>query len=301
MPIRKLFHFMHIVDDFDTVSDLYTALFAPHIYAPKHWSDFDKRWASLAVIGSDFVLEIMEPGKDPADANAPLPKFFGRHGEHLHSFAWFVDAADFSALGQRLQEGGIRVITPYGSITPKEGEDGPNTFFTHPKDTHGQLEFQSWTPDSWGAPHTKDGWSGAFWSDEHPLGLLGMSHLTTVVADLDRARSFYETYLDAPVFFEEKTADRHSAYVLVGDDTIVELATPTTPDSHLARDLAVHGELPHAMTFRVRDLEAAKHHVTSIGVRFESSPDTITLDLGDMFNAVVAFTTRRLPNDPRGS
>ncbi|MGD9796606.1 MAG: VOC family protein [Acidimicrobiia bacterium] len=300
MPIRKLFHFMHIVDDFDTTAAKYDALLAPDVYAPKHWSDFDKRWASLAVVGPDFVLEIMEPGKDPADAGAPLPKFHGRHGDHLHSFAWFVDAADHAALAKGMVAAGIRVVTPYGSIEPEEGKPAASTFFTHPKDTFGQLEFQSWSPESPGAPHTAPDWSGAFWRDEHPLGLLGMSHLTTVVADLDRAKRFYEEQLQAPTFHEETTDDRRSAFALVGDDTVVEIARPTTADSHLARDLADHGELPHAMTFRVADLDAARRHVESTGLGYTEAGETITVDPADLHNAVVAFTTRRLPGDPRG-
>jgi extradiol dioxygenase family protein len=299
MPIRKLFHFMHIVDDFDATSDRYDALFAPHTYMKKSWSDFDKRWASLAVVGPDFILEIMEPSKVEADAGSPLPKFHRRHGDHLHSFAWFVDSADHGALARHMLDAGIRVVTPYGSLDPEDGKPGASTFFTHPKDTFGQLEFQSWTPESGGTPHTAPDWTGAFWSDEHPLGLLGMSHLTTVVSDLDRARSFYENQLDAPAFFEETTADRHSVFALVGDDTVVEIAQPTDPDSPLARDLAEHGELPYAMTFKVRDLDAAARHIESTGIRFSREGDTITLDSTDMHNAVVAFTTRQLPGDPR--
>jgi catechol 2,3-dioxygenase-like lactoylglutathione lyase family enzyme len=299
MAIRKLFHFMHIVDDFDATSARYDALFAPHVYAPKHWSDFDKRWASLAVVGPDFVLEIMEPSKEPDDGGSPLPKFHRRHGDHLHSFAWFVDAADHKELARRMLDAGVRVVTPYGSLDGEDGKPGASTFFTHPKDTFGQLELQSWTPEGGGAPHTSPDWDATFWSDEHPLGLLGMSHLTTVVTDLERTKAFYEGLLDAPAFFEETTDDRTSAYALVGDDTVVEIAQPTTEGSRLARDLAAHGELPHAMTFRVRDLDAARRHVEGIGVRVEHAGDTITLDPDDMHHAVVAFTTRQLPGDPR--
>ena len=62
----------------------------------KSWSDFDKRWASLSVVGPDFVLEIMEPSKVEADRDSPLPKFRYRHGQHLHSLSWYVDAEDMS-------------------------------------------------------------------------------------------------------------------------------------------------------------------------------------------------------------
>ncbi|HEY2332100.1 MAG TPA: VOC family protein [Acidimicrobiales bacterium] len=300
MPIRKLFHFMHLVDDFDATSDRYDAVFAPHIYMAKSWSDFDKRWASLAVVGPDFVLEIMEPSKDPADGNAPLPKFHNRHGDHLHSFAWFVDADDHKALAHNMIDAGIRVLTPYGSLDGEDGKPGASTFFTHPKDTFGQLEFQSWTAGAGGGPHTSPDWSADFWADEHPLGLTGMSHLTTVVSDLDRAQAFYENLLGAPAFFEETTKDRKSLYALVGDDTVVEIATPTDDDSALAADLREHGELPVAMAFKVKDHDAARRHIESTGIAFEDDGETITLDRTAMHNAPLAFTTRQLPGDPRG-
>ena len=299
MPIREFFHLLHIVDDFDGAQARFDAVFSPQAYTTKHWSDFDKRWASLTVIGPDFVLELAEPGRAEADLGSPLPKFHARHGEHLHSFAWFVDPTDVGPMVDRLRGRGIRVIEPYG-----EGPDNPRarTFFTHPKDTFGQLEFQSRSAGGrrHRDPHLADDWSGAWWRDEHPLGLERLSHLTTVVPDLDRARALYDEMLDAPAFHTETTGDRRSAYVMVGTETVVELAEPLPGDSRLGRDLAAHGALPHAVTFKVADLDAAGRHVAQCGVRVaERTGDTLTLEPADMCNAVVAFTTRLLPGDPR--
>lgn len=301
MPIGKLFHFMQIVDDFDAAEAAYDKLLAPQVYMPKSWSDFDKRWASLAVVGPDFVLELMEPSTEEADQGQPLPKFHARHGEHLHSLSWLVDADDFLPLARRARDAGIRVITPYGSLDPTGDEPGAQTFFTHPKDTFGQLEFQSFDPDGGhNSPHTAPGWTGDWWRDQHPLGLLGTSHLTTVVSDLDEARTFYAKVLEADVFHTETTDDRRSVFALVGVDTVVEIAQPTTSDSRLARDLAEHGQLPHAMTFRVADLAAAADHVTGQGFTIaERTDDTITVEPSQLHGAVVAFTTRELPDDPR--
>ena len=143
MPIQKFFHLIHIVDDFDAAQARYIDLLAPDVYRPKHWSEFDKRFASLAVIGPDFVLELMEPSGEAADQGAPLPKFRARHGEHLHSLAWYVDPDDFVLLKKRMQSHDIRVLEPYGAVDAEDAEaNGWNTFFTFPKDTFGQLELQ---------------------------------------------------------------------------------------------------------------------------------------------------------------
>ena len=301
MPIREFFHLIHIVDDFDEAEQRYAALLSPATYVPKHWGDFDKRWASLARIGPDFVLELMEPGIAPEDQGAPLPKFRNRHGQHLHSFAWLVDAQDLRPLAARMHRRGVRVLDPYSVLYQEGPNDGEAaTFFTHPKDTFGQLEFHGVAPDGGHHRQALPADAATFWRDEHPLGIEGTSHLTTVVADLDRGRQFYEEILDAPAFLEETSDVRRSAFVMVGTETIVELAQPTTTDSPLARDLAEHGELPHALTFRVRDLDAAERHVETTGIRVaDRSGDTLALEPEDMFNAHIAFTTRRLPHDPR--
>jgi catechol 2,3-dioxygenase-like lactoylglutathione lyase family enzyme len=294
MPIRELFHFMQIVDDFDAAQSFYDALLTPDTYMPKSWSDFDKRWASLGVIGPDFVLEIMEPSSVPEDQGLPLPKFHNRHGQHWHSLSWYVDADDMSALIDRLRDYGVRVITPY----PTE-EAVPGTIFTHPKDTFGQLEIQGFTGGQQRDPRFSQGKPSDRWTDG-PLGLMRASHLTTGVLDLERAQDFYTTCLEAKVFHSSSGPDRDSVFVLVGTETIVELARPNTEDSLLGRDLAEHGELPHAATFTVADLDAASRHIESIGLHVDHIGDeAIAIDPAQSFGALIAFTSARIPNDPR--
>ncbi len=298
MPIREFFHLMQIVDDFDQTELQYRRLLAPETFAPKHWSDFDKRWASLAVIGPDFVLEIMEPSKASADLDAPLPKFRTRHGEHWHSMAWFVDPDDIPSLADTMRQSGVRVFAPYGSL--EASGPGPRTFFTHPKDTFGQMPFQALYADTQRDPHVQASWTGAYWLDEHPLGIERTSHITTIVSDLDRACALYSDLLSAPPFHLEETADRRSAFTMVGTESVVELAEPKSPDSRLGRDLADHGELPHAVTFKVRDLDAAVAHVGAAGMAIlQRDKETAMVNPTDLSNAIVSFTTRALPNDPR--
>ena len=71
MPIRELFHLMLMVDDFDPAQQFFDDLFDPVMLFTKSWSDFDKRWASISLIGSDFSFELMEASKNEEDAGAP--------------------------------------------------------------------------------------------------------------------------------------------------------------------------------------------------------------------------------------
>src|SRR6185437_5943178 len=186
MPIRKLFHVMCIVDDFDEAQSRWDAVLTPDTYRPKSWSDFDKRWASLGHVGDDFVLEIMEPSKLEEDKDFPLPKFLNRFGEHWHSFSWFVDHDDFKALFTRLRAHGVRVAGPRG-LLEGDVEDMPRTIFTHGRDTGGQIEFQDLGSEDGRAETTTPAYRrkpADFWRNEHGMGLIRTSHLTAGVADL---------------------------------------------------------------------------------------------------------------------
>jgi hypothetical protein len=214
MAVTKIFHVMQIVDDFDPAVAFWDALMAPEVFGPKHYSDFDKRWASLASVGDDFVIEVMEPSKAEEDLEHPLPKFRSRFGPHLHSWAWFDD--DLDGMIERMKELGMRVIDPYPSGKTE-------TIFTHPRDTMGQLEFQregtSIAP-SGGRP-------ASWWRDEHPLHLERLSQLTTVTRDAERARTVYEQAFLARPFRSTEDDVAKREFVLLGD-TVVEFAQPKT-------------------------------------------------------------------------
>ena len=300
MPIREFFHLIHVVDDMEEVDAWYDALFSTSCFQPKGFAELERRWASLSMIG-DFMIEVIEPSAVPEHRQAPLPKFLGRFGQHFHSLAWYVDVPDLTPLFNQLRQRGVRIAKPGGGLFPEGDVEPGNTIFTHPKDTFGQLEFVG-LDELWRGhdPRFSSGWSGAWWRDEHPLGIERVSHFTTVVTDLDRARALYEDGLDGRVIHEATSADAESVFVLVGGETVVELAQPTRSGSLLAQDLEENGELPHAVTFTVRDLDAAERHVEKIGVAIvDRSGDAFTLDPADCFRGVYAFTDGSIPGDPR--
>jgi hypothetical protein len=142
-------------------------------------------------------------------------------------------------------------------------------------------------------------WGTEPWRDG-PLGIERLSHMTTVVRDLDSARALYVATFGGEVFHETNTAGATSAFVLVGRNTVVELAQPLDDTSRLATDLSEHGELPHSVTFLVSDLEAVERHAQKLGVGvIERGGSTVTLDPADCFGALWSFTNEALPGDPR--
>jgi catechol 2,3-dioxygenase-like lactoylglutathione lyase family enzyme len=291
----EFFHLIHIVDDEDEVDRFYDELFAPQRFVQKHWLEVEKRWASLSMV-SDLMLEVIEPSGEEGDANMPLSKFRRRFGQHFHSLAWYVDVDQVRPLFGRLRDAGIRVARPGGGVFPEGDFDPGTTIFTHPKDTFGQLEFEG-QADHWlrRDPRFQPGWSVEPWR-AGPLGIERLSHLTTVVKDLARALAFYEGTLDGRVFHREHSSGADRAFVQVGLGTAIELAQPTEPGSRLAADLAGHGELPHSVTLRVRDLNVAERHVEKIGVRVaERAGDTLTLQPADCYGALWSFSESDLP------
>lgn len=300
MPIREFFHLIHVVDDEDEVDAWYDELFSPQRFAPKSWSDGEKRWASLSMIG-DFMIEVIEPSSSPEDQAMPLSRFRTRFSQHLHSLAWYVDAADLRPLFDELRATGIRIAKPGGGMFPDGDIDPGPTIFTHPKDTFGQLEFVA-VDDHWlrSDPRFGANWEPSYWRTEHPLGIERVAYFTTVVRDIEPVRRLYEGPLGGRLLHTEASDGGESAFVWVGSDSVVELAMPTVDDSRLAIDLADNGELPHACTFKVTDLDAAEHHVEKVGVGVtDRSDDGFTLEPADCFGAVYAFTSRDVPGDPR--
>jgi catechol 2,3-dioxygenase-like lactoylglutathione lyase family enzyme len=299
VPVREQFHIMAIVDDIDAGQALVDRLFDPVVMMPKSWSPFDKRWATISVIGSDFVLELMEPSHADEDAGAPLVKFKARFGAHLHSLSWYVDPTDQRALAAGLMEHGVRVVDPTSTpITTDRLDELPWTFFTHGRDTFGQLEFQ--VPGLMPDPRTADDWSDDRWRVDHPLGIQRLDHTTILVRDVDRGTALFADVLDGVRVHASEDDDARRAYVLVGKDTMVELLSPKQDASRWGLELAKNGELPNAFSLLVRDLDAARRHVESCGVRVdEPAAASFTTDPSTTFGVPFEFTTARIPGDPR--
>ncbi len=292
--IGKLFHVTHVVSDLDAVDRWYDEVFG----CTRFYHGLAKaagRVASLLAIG-DVIMEPMSPARVPNLRNQSVQRFYDRFGQHLHSIAWYVD--DVPALSTHLASHGLRQWDVVGrEIAP------PNEKFavwTHPRQTHGQLEFaviERNTID----PRLQPAWSNEFWRERHPLGIERSSHITAVVADLDAARKLYCEVLGASMVCEEEVAGRkRSAYVAIGEDTIIELAHPLSADSAEGIDLARNGEGFHSLTFKTRNLARAAEFLRSKGMRPEAAgTSTVVLGADQAFGMVVGFTERTLPNDPR--
>ena len=284
MPIREFFHLIHVVDDIAAANERFAALFGTEVFS-ENWSDLDHRWASFSMLG-DMMLELIQPSDAEEHQQQPLTKFHNRFGQHLHSLSWYVDVEDMPVLFKAFRAEGIRVAKPGGGLFPEGTEDPGPAIFTHPKDTAGQLEFVAVD----GRPLDMDPRSAVGWvaprAESSPLSLVGVSHLTTSTVDLAKLKDLYVRILAAETLHE----DDGRVFLRVGTESVIELASPTSPDSLLGRDVAANGELPHAVTFLVTDLDTVERHASVVGVGIEDrGGNTLVLNPDDIFGAVVTF------------
>ena len=295
MPeIGALAQVIHVVDDLDGADAFYRRFFDAECFY-RGYSPYEKRDASLLAF-ADFVVEPMTPAGVEGAADMPVGRFHARFGSHLHSIA--LNAVGIPALYEHLRAHGVRAVGPGGSDPTAVADLPAPSIYTHPKDAHCLLELVDFGPDGHPAsPRTKPGWDRARWRDG-PLGLEGASHVTVVVRDLDDATRVFRDVLGGTLVHEDpETPDgTASRFVRVGTETVVELARPLRTGTRAADDLEANGEIVHALTFRVRDLDRAAAHAArrSVGVA-ERRDDTLVLDPADTFGAPIALTTRRLP------
>ncbi len=291
--IGKLFHLTHVVDDLDAVDRWYDDIFA----VTRFYHGYEKlagRVASLVAIG-DVVMEPMMPARAEGLRNQSVKRFHDRFGQHFHSIAWYVDNVE--AISTRLDQQGLRLYNIVGKqVKPPHGM---TAIWTHPRETHGQLEFAlrgDFTKD----PRFEPGWSSAPWR-EHPLGIERASHIGVTVRDLSAAKRFYGEVLGGTLIHEEGVPGRkRSAFVAVGEDTVIELAQPCSSVSREGRDLEQNGEGIHSLVFKTKDLGKAydflkAHHLQPT----LDGADTFILGPDQAFGMVLGFTQRVLPNDPR--
>jgi catechol 2,3-dioxygenase-like lactoylglutathione lyase family enzyme len=118
---------------------------------------------------------------------------------------------------------------------------------------------------------------------------------------MTKAKRLYCDVLGGRLIQEERVAERkNSAFVAVGDDTVVELAQPLSPDSVEGRELGKYGEGIYSLIFKTNDLERARDFLRAKQHREEADgPRTIVLGAEQAFGMRVGFTLRDIPDDPR--
>jgi catechol 2,3-dioxygenase-like lactoylglutathione lyase family enzyme len=301
MTIGKLFHLIHMTGDVTALEAWYHDVFSVRDFIEHNYMPGEKRDASLVVLG-DCVIEPLAPAfsVDGWDA-MPLGRFYQRFGAHWHSIAWYTD--DAAEIWRRCTGNGIRVYTE-GGIPARTQPPASSAITTHPRDTISQLEFIRLSGSRLAEldPRLRADWDPDWWVTNHPLGLQRLAYTTVLARDLDRATRLYAGPLGGTLLHRDSSAltGTESCYVLMGEQTIVQLARPTRDDTIAARDHAANGEIHHAVAFKVADLERAEEYLTAKGVKVLDRDDsTLITDPATTHGVPFRWTTEVVPGDPR--
>jgi len=296
--IGKLFHLTPLVASYAAADFFFSSVFAP-VVMMRNYSDHWHRHGGIYVI-ADTSIEPMQPlAPPPGKQGTSWYRYMERHGPHVHNLAFWVD--DVDGIARRLTDAGVR-------ITDGDAPGGGGTVFAHPKDTPAMLEFSQVGGEfSLGRadPRFAEHWPAfrnEFWGTRHPLGLRRLSHVTVVVHDADDAAGFYTDVLDAAALPDQPSTvgDAIARFVLVGEDTIVELAQPRDSASLIGQELASVGQCVTHATFTVRDVPAAHEHLVRVSAPVDAVHEhEVVLDRARTWNLEYRFTDRTLAGDPR--
>ena len=301
--IGRNFHIIHMTGDLRELDMWYYDVFSVRRFMPEGYMAAEKRDASLVLLG-ELCVEPLAPAFHVQRWDGmPLGRFYRQHGERFHSLAWYVDEG-MGELYERLREAGIECRGTAGARLTGPYVDGP--VFTHPRDTSTQLEFIP-APNAPGGPamlrdpRYEAGWRPSWWADYHPLQIQKVSHVTVSTFGLAKALEVYVEVLQGRLLYEtdNPALNSRSAFVLVGEDLVVELAEPVG-DGPLQDDMARFHDGIYAVTFKVRDLDDARRYLKRKSVKVTwSSPTAFVTDPETTHSVVMGFTTWEVPDDPR--
>jgi catechol 2,3-dioxygenase-like lactoylglutathione lyase family enzyme len=293
--VGKLFHLTPLVDSFADAEYFFTSLFAP-MAIMRNYAEHWHRHGAIYVI-ADTAIEPMQPlpPRDGEEATSWF-RYMDKYGPHVHNIAFYAE--NIPALTRRLQDAGVRTTNGGGVDT---------TVFAHPKDTPGMLEFSESGDYGWYRrdPRFSAYWPAFrddFWPTRQGLGIERLSHITVVVNNCADAARFYRDVLDAvPLPEQDATVDgAESAFVMVGEDTVLELAQPCDESSLVANELRTVGQCVTTVTFTVRDVGAAEEHLRFHGAPIATADERlVTLDRTRTWNMDYRFTDVALTGDPR--
>ena len=98
--------------------------------------------------------------------------------------------------------------------------------------------------------------------------LTEIDHVAIAVRDLEAAVEWYEKAFGAEVVHREVVAKDQVEEVLLGvSDSYIQLVTPRSDTSPVARFLEQHGEGLHHVGYRVKDCAAALESAKAAGAR----------------------------------
>jgi hypothetical protein len=248
-------HINAVVDGYDESVARFTDLYGAQVIMdmPR-----DEWHACLIVFGGAVIFELFAPHDDLLHAR------FGPHYVGVEYQVTDVDAAREAIIAR-----GGRVLRELGVA-----------FHAHPAECHGVAwEFYGGSFHAVPPPveYLEPIRPVSFWSDDHPLGSVGLKRYSLAVGDIDSARGFLEEVVNGSLLYrDDRRAIGAEAVGVRLADTVVELLAPTG-EGVISRHVARWGDGIRSTVFQVKDLEVARTYFKGKGVELVAgdAPDTL--------------------------
>jgi catechol 2,3-dioxygenase-like lactoylglutathione lyase family enzyme len=250
LVFQRMNHVNAIVDGFDAAIDHHVQLFGAQLLQRHIEPETDN---CLLAMGG-VIIELFTP---KGSRERGMGRLLDTYGHHYQGVEWLVPST-VEALDV-IRERGIRVI--YGV----EGV----FFMTHPADCLG-VSLEIFDGDWHRTPKPPNFLEAihpiSYWSDEHPLGITGLKHLSQAVTDLDAAVDWYLDVVDTKVLYREPrpAAGAEAVGLQMGID-VVELLAPVEA-GRITEYIERYGPRLRATTFSVRDLGAVERYFADRGI-----------------------------------
>jgi catechol 2,3-dioxygenase-like lactoylglutathione lyase family enzyme len=274
LEILRVNHINQIVDDYDAalthLQDLFGGQFLREIGANPFTA------GCLVDVGGE-IIEILAPKiMDKAEG-----KLLAKYGLHYQGVEILVPSVS-DAL-EVLKQRGVAILLERG-----------NDFYTKPSATQGvclQVYDGDWHADPPPTPYVHSMRTAAWWELEHPIGYVGLHHLSFACTDLEEAERFWCELTGGHVTYRADRPAIAAAGVGVDIGIPVELVAPTGPGP-IGEYIDRSGPRIWATTFTVRNMDATAAYFASRGIELVpgDSPDSLMLPPSCNLQVVYQFT-----------
>ena len=245
--VERLLRVAHAVHDRAAAQRLYEDVFGAKLFHSGPL-EAEGRDGCLLLI-SNLCIDLASAERDEG-----VGRFLAERGEGFCSVLFRV--ADLDEAQRHLGECGVRVA-----------RRTPSLLAVAPEDTLG-VQFELTDRDLPGDPRLDGRWSGAYWRDEHPAGILGFWAVTTLAPDVAAARELYARVFGAELVSARPgvVASREVNFLALGRG-VIGIMEPRASPSDLTKVVARQGtEGIHAVSGQLKSVPDAVRYFRSKGI-----------------------------------
>jgi catechol 2,3-dioxygenase-like lactoylglutathione lyase family enzyme len=273
LQIRRIGHLNHLTTDEAATRAHYEGLLGAQFLKDIHENPMVA--GHLLDVGGEIIEGLYPKVQDRAEG-----KQLARFGPHYSSIELLVP--DLDEAREAVTGRGIRLLL-----------DSGGDFLTVSADTRGvllQVYGGDWHAEVPPADFVSPKRPMAWWRDEHPIGYLGMRHVTFATDDLEGSRDFWLDLCGGKELYREARPASNAEAIGIDIGIPVELIAPIG-EGAVATFIEQYGTKIRSMTFDVVDLGRTQAYFASKGITLVPGdlPDSRLLRAEDNRGGIVQF------------